>query len=262
MASNDAADLDAKRSVLGRAFDILDCFTVEPESELTISSLCDRTGLPPATVHRMLATLVSWGAVERTSRGRYRLGMWLWRLGWGVPGARLLRDVARPHMVDLYSATREIVVLASRDGNDLLLVDQIAGRSSESVWQSARRLPLGSTAPGLVHLAHLPAAELRELVAAGEAGLSPDLAQREFLLLRAMAEIRARGVAVSRDRQGLSWVSAPIFDEARALRSTLTLIVPPRRINLAAHADAVRRAARDVSEDLGARSGLRPAALG
>lgn len=255
-----AADLDAKRSVLGRAFDILDCFVVEPEHELTISTLCDRTGLPPATVHRMLATLVDWGAIERTARGRYRLGMWLWRLGWGVPGARLVRDVARPHMVDLYSATREIVVLASRDGAELLLVDQIAGCSSGSAWQSDRRLPLGATAPGLMHLAHLPASELRTLVAEHDLGLRPELLQKEFLLLRAMAEIRARGLAVTRDGLGRAWISAPIFDAEGGLRSTLSVIVPETRLNMAAHGEAVRKAARDVSEGLGARSRLRRAA--
>ena len=76
-----------RRSVLGRAFDILECFT-DAEPEQTIGSLCAATGLPPATVHRMLASLVEWGAVERAARGKYRLGMRLWRLGWGVPGAR------------------------------------------------------------------------------------------------------------------------------------------------------------------------------
>ena len=47
---------ESKRSVLGRAFDILDCFA--GGAELTVAGICERTGLPPATVHRMLAELV------------------------------------------------------------------------------------------------------------------------------------------------------------------------------------------------------------
>ena len=259
----DTADHDAKRSVLGRAFDILDCFT-GPVPEQTIATLCGQTGLPPATVHRMLATLVEWGAIERTGRGRYRLGMRMWRLGWGVPGAREVRDVARPHMVDLYSATREIVVLGARDQNDVLLVDQIAGRASGSAWQSTRRFPLGSVAPGLIFLAHLPIHELRKLVGGGAVHLPLQLVQKEFVLLQKMAEIRARGLAMTQDRAGSrTWISAPVFDAGGAIRSTLSVVVPSQRLNVAAHGEAVRLAARGVSEGLGAsRSRLgRTAAL-
>lgn len=248
------AELDAKRSVLGRAFDILDCF-VGGEPEQTISTLCEQTGLPPATVHRMLATLGEWGAIERAGRGRYRLGMRLWRLGWGVPGARQVRDVARPHMVDLYSATQEIVVLGARDGHDLLLVDQIAGRSCGSAWDSSRRFPLGSIAPGLLILAHMPVPEMRSLVAEKLVTLPPALAEKEFLLLQALAEIRAHGLAVTRGRPGgRSWVSGPIFDSDGRLRSTLSVVVPEERLNLAALTPLVRQAARAVSHGLGARS--------
>jgi DNA-binding IclR family transcriptional regulator len=251
MGADVAADVDSKRTVLGRAFDILDCFFVS-ESEQTISTLCNQTGLPPATVHRMLASLVEWGAVERTSRGRYRLGMRLWRLGWGVPGARQVRDVARPHMVDLYSATREIVVLASRYDDDLLLVDQIAGRSCGATWPSARRVPLGTVAPGLIFLAHMPVGQLRTLVAEGAVHLPAELMQKEFLLLRSMAEIRAHGLAITKDKAGRrSWIAAPVFDDAGAVRTTLSVVVPTERVTLA-HGDAVRQAARAVSEGLGA----------
>ncbi|MCD4534279.1 IclR family transcriptional regulator [Nocardioides sp. cx-169] len=247
-------ELDAKRSVLGRAFDILDCF-VGPEPEQTISTLCDQTGLPPATVHRMLATLSEWGAIERAGRGRYRLGMRLWRLGWGVPGARQVRDVARPYMVDLYSATQEIVVLGSRDGNDVLLVDQIAGRSCGSAWESTRRFPMGSIAPGLVHLAHMPVPEMRGLVADGHVKLPRALAEKEFLLLQTLAEIRAHGLAVTRGRPGgRAWISAPIYDSGGELRSTLSVVVPEERLALAPVTQLVRQAARAVSHGLGART--------
>lgn len=47
-----------KRSVLGRAFDILDCFAGD-EPEQTIAGVCAQTRLPAATVHRMLAHLVA-----------------------------------------------------------------------------------------------------------------------------------------------------------------------------------------------------------
>lgn len=250
-----ADEIDAKRSVLGRAFDILDCFT-SGEPEQTISSLCDGTGLPPATVHRMLATLVEWGAIERSSRGHYRLGMRLWRLGWGVPGARHVRDVARPYMVDLYSMTREIVVLGSRDGDQVLMVDQIAGNSCGLAWDSSRRVPLGAIAPGLVILAHQSVPELRELVAGGGVGLPAELAASEFLLLQRLSEIRRMGVATTSAR-GRTWVSAPVYDANGSIRSTISIVATTARVNPTAHGRVVAQAARAISRGLGARTNSR-----
>jgi DNA-binding IclR family transcriptional regulator len=243
-----------RRSVLGRAFDILDCLS-GPESDHSITSLCDQTGLPAATVHRLLATLVEWGAVERSGRGQYRLGMRLWRLGWGVPEAREVRDVARPHMVDLYAATREIVVLGSRDGDDLLLVDQIAGHAADRSWRSNRRAPLGSCAPGLVHLAHMGLGDLRARLAETSLGLPEPLRREEFRLLQVLGEIRRTGIAAT-SLGGRRWLAAPVFSADGELRSTLTMIVPEDRVRLSIHSQLVARAARDVTAGLRARRDL------
>lgn len=243
-----------RRSVLGRVFDILDCLS-GPEADQSITSLCDQTGLPPATVHRLLATLVEWGAVERSGRGQYRLGMRLWRLGWGVPEAREVRDVARPHMVDLYAATREIVVLGSRDGDDLLLVDQIAGKAAGQAWRSSRRTPLGSCAAGLIYLAHMDLADLRERLAESSLGLPEPLRREEFRLLQVLGEIRRTGVASTRV-DGQRWLSAPVFNAEGELRSTLSMIVPEARVRTSVHSQLVARAAREVSAGLRLRRDL------
>ncbi|MEW2624118.1 IclR family transcriptional regulator [Streptomyces sp. NPDC048106] len=250
----DSGESEARRSVLGRAFELLDCFDgLEPDQ--SIASLCRQTGLPPATVHRLLASLVEWGAVERSSRGHYRLGMRLWRLGWGVPEARVVRDVARPFMVDLYAMTREIVVLGSREGDSLLLVDQIAGQSAEVAWRSARRVPLGALAPGLVYLAQLPLDDLRRKLADSVLGLPAELADNEYRLLQTLAEIRATGVAVSRGRSR-GWISAPVLDADGSVRSTLSMVVPEQRLNVTGHGRLVGQAARAVSRSLAARRAL------
>uniref|UniRef100_UPI000A8BA00D helix-turn-helix domain-containing protein n=1 Tax=Streptomyces hirsutus TaxID=35620 RepID=UPI000A8BA00D len=110
------SEINGKRGVLARAFDILGCFT-GGEPERSVADICAVTDLPPATVHRMLATLSEHGAIERTGRGRYRLGPRLWRLGHGVPDIRLLRDCARPALVDLHASTRLPVALVTREGD-------------------------------------------------------------------------------------------------------------------------------------------------
>lgn len=235
---------DSRRSVLGRAFDILECFA-EGESEQTIGSLCAKTDLPPATVHRMLANLAEWGAVERSARGRYRLGMRLWRLGWGVPDARTLKDVARPYLVDLHAACNELTLLASRDRDQVLVTDIIAGNAESRLQRLPRQLPMVGSAPGSVFLANVDADEATRLVGARGGTI-------DFQFWQHMAEIRRNGVAVSRGSKpgSVGWVAAPVFDAAGAIRSTICVVVPTERLNSIGLSRAVGSAARAVSRDL------------
>lgn len=245
---------DSKRSVLGRAFEILDCFAVD-EPEQTVASVCKATGLPPATVHRMLAHLIEWGAVERTARGRYRLGMRLWRLGWGVPNARALRDVARPYLVDLHSGTGEAAVLASRDRDDLILVDIIAGHSASADCRPPRRMPLIRIAPGLVLLAFSRPdklnRDLQRMTDAAGGSRGEDLRLRQLL-----AEIRRTSLAVTHapPGSGPSFIAAPVFDEHGEIRCSLALAVPEARLTVAPLVTVVARAARTVSRELRTRT--------
>ncbi|MCL2583778.1 MAG: helix-turn-helix domain-containing protein [Streptosporangiales bacterium] len=239
---------DGKRSVLGRAFDILDCFSTE-QPEQTIAGLCGQTGLPPATVHRMLAGLVEWEAVERTGRGRYRLGRRLWRLGWGVADVRLLRDAARSFMVDLYSATGELVALGTRESSgDVTIMDFIGGRSVNAGWYSGRRVPLLDSGPGLVYLAHATPNDLTETLRE----LCPPRWSRsdDFQLRQRLSEIKRTGVAVARGTSPgePAWVSAPVYRRDGSVRSTLSLIVPEYRLNAVSMSRAVAGTARAITE--------------
>ncbi|MBF4477344.1 transcriptional regulator, IclR family [Rhodococcus rhodochrous J3] len=233
-----------RRSVLGRAFDILECFT-DAEPEQTIGSLCAATGLPPATVHRMLASLVEWGAVERAARGKYRLGMRLWRLGWGVPGARTLKDVARPHLVDLHTSTREAVALASRDGDSVVLADVIAGSSTRTGRILPRRLDLVNSAPGSVFMAYMSPDEVSELTAHTQHDHND-----AFRLRQELCEIRRTGAAVVQSADGMYWIASPVFAKPREVRSVVCIAVHRPRFNIGALVHAVVDTARAVSDGL------------
>lgn len=232
MSAATLSDAECKKSVIGRVFDILECFGDRPEQ--TISSLCSGTGLPPATVHRMLSALSEWGAVERCSRGNYRLGMRLWRLGWGVPEMRELKDVARPVLVDLHRVTREIVAVCSRVGDEIVVADTIAGQSALSMDSWSRRMPMHGTAPGDVYLAF------------GGGDCEADL---DFTLRQQHHEIRRSGFALRRatEPDGMSWLAAPVLDESRRVRSVLAMIVPDERLNITAMSRVLVEASRRVS---------------
>ena len=59
--------------VLNRAVDILNAFTDAATPALRLSELSQRTGLPKATVHRLLAALEVLGLVERRTMESHSL---------------------------------------------------------------------------------------------------------------------------------------------------------------------------------------------
>ncbi|MCA1983232.1 IclR family transcriptional regulator [Nocardioides nematodiphilus] len=250
MSTATAELFESKRSVLGRAFDILECFA-GGEQEQSITALCAHTGLPPATVHRMLANLVEWGAIERAGRGRYRLGRRLWRLGSDVPSSRALKDVARPCLVDLHAMTGEVAVLSSIDGERMVVADVIAGRTAFRSWTAPRNMPIAGTAPGRVMLAHLPLEESRRLLERADAEITHQAS--DFGLRQQLGEIRRTGVAVA-PFAGKVWVSAPIFDEVGAIRSTISAVADQDHHNLPGLTHIVTGAARAVSQGLRERA--------
>jgi DNA-binding IclR family transcriptional regulator len=207
------------RSVLRRGLSILECFA-DGESDKTIAELCRRTGLPPATVHRLLGVLVEWGGVERVSRGRYRLAFRLWRLGASVPQARTLRDVALPYMEDLYEATHGVVHLSIVDGIEVMYIEKITGRLAIPVTSTVgRRMPLHASGPGKVLVAFGPPDLLDRVLAAGLKPRTKKTITDEATFRRALSEIRTTGVAVTREEMspGIASVAAPIFAGRQAV---------------------------------------------
>ncbi|MBO0907834.1 IclR family transcriptional regulator [Arthrobacter sunyaminii] len=251
MAGSATADQneEAKRSVLGRAFEILDCF--EGGQEMTVSGICEQTGLPPATVHRMLAALVEWEGVERLARGRYRLGARIWRLGVSAPQVRRLRELAQPYLVNLHMATRGTVYLGVRDGQDAVFGDRIT-RVKPTAASSfvTRRMPLQSTAGGRVLLAYSDDAwqQVRRNAALAAGACATPLSDDDgdaqsgdgltrypgglAALERELAAIRAQGYGVIRDDglPGRTSVAAPVFGELGTAVASLTVSFPETRI--------------------------------
>lgn len=252
-----AASATGEKSVLLRGLAILECFA-DSGPEQTVSAIANRTGLPPATTHRLLAVLVDWGAVERTARGRYRLGVRLWRLGALVPHTRTLRDIALPYLEDLYEATRGVVHLAIVDGVEALYVEKISGRGAVSVTSSVgRRLPLYAAGPGKVLIAFSGPNLLERVIAAGLHPRTPYTITSESALRRALAEIRRTGFAVSREEMsiGNASVAAPIFDARGSVAASVAVVTRPELLNVPVMGPLVKATGRGISHSL-----ARPAA--
>jgi DNA-binding IclR family transcriptional regulator len=240
------------RSVLGRAFAVLAAFTDE-HPEQTLGEIVAATGLAPATTHRLVAELVTWGALERPARGRYRIGLRLWQLGSLAPVARGLRDTALPFLQDLGVATGHVVHLVVLDGHRALFLERLTGHAEIRVRSRVgRRMPLHASGPGKVLLAHAPVAFVDEVLAHGLPRMARGTITDPRRLAFALADIRRSGYCISREEMtdGTASVAAPIVGPSGDVIASVSVVVPSSTENLHQLVPAVRVTAAAISRAL------------
>src|SRR2546427_4954838 len=96
-----------------KALELLNAFSFK-DRRLSLSDLATRTGIPRATVFRLLSTLEASGFVTKDA-GEYQLGLKCFVLGNIVAADLDLKEVAQPHLAALRDATRETTHLAILD---------------------------------------------------------------------------------------------------------------------------------------------------
>ncbi len=139
----------------------------EQPDGLTLSELARTVGSNKATVHRIVATLKSFGLVATSvPTGRLCAGPRCAALGKRLPEEALIRETARPHLVRLRDATDETACVHLRFGYERACVDQVES-NTELKWvaQIGKRFPITAGAPGKAMVAAMPEAERREILA-------------------------------------------------------------------------------------------------
>ncbi|HKQ42665.1 MAG TPA: IclR family transcriptional regulator [Pseudonocardia sp.] len=219
----------------------------------SLSEIQRAAGLASATTHRIVSELVEWGALERVSWGRYRVGMRLWQLGSLAPQARELRDVALPYLQDLLDVTHEVVHLVVFDEGRALFIERLMSRPEvHTRSRVARRLPLHATGPGKVLLAFSDPAMIDEVIAGGLPRVARGTITDPEQLRRALDTICTTGYCLSRDEMtdGASSVAAPVRGATGAVIAAISVVVPTGQRDLLALVPAVRIAAAGISRGM------------
>jgi IclR family mhp operon transcriptional activator len=183
---------------LVRGLDLL--AALNERNPATVTELTDASGLPKATVIRLLKTLRAEGYVVREPGGEgYRLTPYVRRLSRALHRENALFHAARPVLYELVQRALWPLQLLIAEGESMLIevntrqVAPIAVRGLDTT-----RFPILGSASGLVLLAWLPAEERADLLARIAATGDPQaaLARDDATVERQIAEIRARGYGV------------------------------------------------------------------
>jgi DNA-binding IclR family transcriptional regulator len=222
--------------VLDKAVGVLWATAAEP---CGLAELCERTGLPRATAHRLAVGLEAHGLLHRGADGRWRPGPTLSELA-SRSGDPLLEAAAAvlPRLRDL---TGESVQLYRRDGNQRICVAASEPPSGlRDTVPVGSRLPMTAGSGAKVLAAWADPATQRAVLA--------DAAFTERTLL----EVRRRGWAqsVAERESGVASVSAPVRNGTGQVIAAVSVSGPVDRIgrrpgarwaaNLLAAADALQ----------------------
>jgi IclR family acetate operon transcriptional repressor len=208
-----------------------------PGSPHLLGDIAHAAGVPKASAHRILRTLVLNGFLESDGAGRYPLGPRLRTLAAGVTatqaGARI-DDL----LADLSAHTGQTVHLALRTGHTATYTHKVdSGDAVQMASRIGMRLPLHTTAIGKCVLAGLPPGELADVLAAGLPARTPASRTTPAALRAELDNVRAAGFAVDDEENepSIRCLAAPVRDPRGAVIggvsvSTLTFLVPGERL--------------------------------
>jgi DNA-binding IclR family transcriptional regulator len=243
----------AGRSVTRRAFSILDAFDAT-HRRLNLTEIAGRAQLPLATAHRHIRELVDWQALERRADGTYQIGSRLWHLGLLSPMHAELRELALPHLQDLYAATGATVHLAVRDDGEALYVERLGGvRSVPVVSRPGGTLPLHATAVGKILLAWAPP-DVQRCALTRLRRLTPYTVVAPARLTAQLDEVRRTGVASTREEMAVGASSIAVGVPGHdGVAAAVGLVLPSTQPNIWTGLPALRAAAAAIGIRLQAR---------
>jgi DNA-binding IclR family transcriptional regulator len=201
---------------LHKVLDIIE--TVSDLGQVGIRGLSARTGFPPPTIHRILATLVERGYLKQDpiSKG-YALSFRFLELGTKVQQQFNLTSIARPHLERLMVETRESVNLAVQDGDHVVYLDSAHSNYSmlQLFTQPGARVPLYATGVGKVFLSLWDEKDVHEYMKRTDrVRFTPHTLIEPEGLLSELGRIRDQGYAVDDEEMenGVRCVAAPVRD--------------------------------------------------
>jgi len=207
---------DSGIGVLDKAVGVLHAIA---DSPCGLAELCDRTGLPRATAHRLAAGLEVHRLLARSGDGRWQLGPALTELAAHVDDPLLAAGAAV--LPRLREITGESVQLYRRDGTSRVCV-------------AALEPPAGlrDTVPVGTRLPMTAGSGAKVLLAFGDAATRDAVLPAAMFTERALAEVRRRGWAQSAAERepGVASVSAPVRDSTGAVIAAISVSGPIDRM--------------------------------
>lgn len=241
-----------------KAFAVLHLF--HQYSVLGVRQCADLLDLPRPTAHRMLHSLATVGALERTPSGRYRLALDVFEIGAQVSYFRSFWEVAQRPLEVLASRTGLQSHLAVRVGTDVvyLLTASSTGHSKAHVGAIGSRNPVHSTALGKLLLAYAPDAIIEDALRQGLPRLTPYTTTQPQRLRDQLEQIQKVGYAhVAEERWvGTAGTATAIRDQKGRVVAGVGVTCPAERFR--ARRESLSKPLRSTATTIERNLAVRP----
>ena len=238
-----------------RAIRLLKVFSTE-QPEQSLAQLSAALGLTKTTAHRLLAALESEGLVARDGvRNLYHLGPAMIAFGSQALLSSSLRREVRSTLEELHAETGETATLEILVGNQMLVLDGIAGRHLVSaILDIGTRWPVHLTSTGKAYLASLPESTRKTLLRPPLASFTDASITNLDRLHRELEVIAERGYATAFEELESDYVAvAAVFRGALGeTEGALSLGGPASRLT-AERAESLGETLRSAAERLSRR---------
>ncbi len=241
---------------LERGLLLLETFDAD-NPDMSLSELRERTGLPKATIQRLMKTLEArkWVAYESSTR-KYHLGASVLRISYLAASHSELVRVAHPFLVRLAEETRETASLCVwTDLGPLMLDTVLTPRHFKPATNIGLILGL-PTADGQVLIAFGPE-EAWDTLLASPLRRHTELTLTDPVRVRERwRTVREEGAAFDRGEWNLEIpaVAVPIFDRQGQLRGSMAIAPPVERTTdevMYRYAEILKAAAAEIAQKLG-----------
>lgn len=209
-------------------------------------------GVASSTAHRLLAMLEFRGLVAQNPVSRaYEAGPALETIAFSALRRMEVRERARPVLVQLNAESAETVHLGRLEGSLVHFIDSIESRQAVRVGSRlGRSLPAHCTSTGKAMLALLTDEQLMGLYPAEQLEqATPRSIGTRSELLRALADVRSRGYARSREEseEGVASVALALGADISPLMA-VNISAPITRMSARTERDLARLLVAGVNE--------------
>jgi|WetSurMetagenome_2_1015567.scaffolds.fasta_scaffold04472_8 DNA-binding IclR family transcriptional regulator len=220
---------------LNKILDIIEALSTNTERELTLSELCDLTGVKKSTANRILSTLVIRGYVnQKKKRGKYSINTYFININLDDKNNNMLRERSLPYLVKLGNKIKENLLFAVPHGNDAHI---IAATETKNVLTTlievGTKIHLYCSAPGKIFLAYLEESELDEYLRTVELkSITPNTITDPTHLKVSLKMIKEEGVAYDDEEKyfGIKGLAVPVRDTDGKVIASLGIIGPSIRL--------------------------------
>ncbi|WP_050769363.1 IclR family transcriptional regulator [Blastopirellula marina] len=243
---------------LVRALQILELIAGDP-SALGVSEMAARLGIPKNSIFRIVTTLADYGYLNREPVLKlYSTSTKLLALGYAAVNESHLLEKALGPMRCLRDATQETVLLGVLSGGHGVVVEQLLSPQAVKVMvEIGHQFPLHTSAPGKVMVAHLPTAEMEEIVAQIDfMRYTNNTITDRTAYIQELERVREHGFAVDREEQveGVNCIAAPIRNRRNEVIAAIWVTGPSARFKKAS-LETIRRVTIEQANVISGRIG-------